>query len=328
MRAIRVHEFGGPEVLTLDDVPNPQPGPDEVLVRVRGAGINPYEAYIREGRYTSLPPRPFILGGEGAGDIVAVGDNVKQWHIGDAVWGYLKGSHAEFAVADASLIYPKPDRLSYEAAAGLMTVCATAVMGLVVLSEVHEGETVFISGATGGVGSIGVQLAAAMGARVIAAVGSDEKAALAKDLGAHAVINYSQGSLEDALREAAPDGIHVTFDGVGKPVFVPAIRSMASGGRYVLYGGSGGRDLAFEAPEFYRRNLSLIGFSAANHPRTPESRRWIRDELVLLLAAGKVRPIVAKVFPLSQAADAYRYLASRAALGKVILDPTLDAAEA
>ena len=163
MRAIRIHEFGGPEVLTLEDAPNPQPGPDEVLVRVRGAGINPYEAYIREGRYTFLPPRPFILGGEGAGDIVAVGENVKQWHIGDAVWGYLKGSHAEFAVADAALIYPKPDRLSYAEAAGLMTVSATAVMGLVILGEVHDGETVFISGATGGVGSIGVQLAAAMG---------------------------------------------------------------------------------------------------------------------------------------------------------------------
>ncbi|MFN8483579.1 MAG: NADPH:quinone oxidoreductase family protein [Anaerolineae bacterium] len=327
MRAIRIHEFGGPEVLTLEDIPTPQPGPDEVLVRVRGAGINPYEAYIREGRYTFLPPRPFTLGGEGAGDIVAVGENVKQWHIGDAVWGYLKGSHADYAVADAALIYPKPDRLSYHEAAGLTTVCATAVIGLVILAEVHDGETVFISGATGGVGSIGVQIAAAFGARVIAAVGSEEKAALARELGADTVIVYTQGSLEEALRAAAPEGIHVTFDGVGKPVFVPAIRNMASGGRYVLYGGSGGRDLAFEAPEFYRRNLSLIGFSAASHPRTPESRRWMRDELVLLLASGRVRAIVAKAFPLAETADAYRYLASRAAQGKVILDPTLDAPE-
>lgn len=327
MRAIRIHEFGGPEVLTLEDTPTPQPGPDEVLVRVRGAGINPYEAYIREGRYTVLPPRPFTLGGEGAGDIVAVGPDVKQWHVGDAVWGYLKGSHAEYALADAALIYPKPNRVNYHEAAGLMTVCATAVIGLVILAEAHEGETVFIPGATGGVGSIGVQLAAALGARVIAAVGSEEKAALAKELGADTVIIYTEGSLEERLRAAAPDGVNVTFDGVGKPVFIPAIRNMAAGGRYVLYGGSGGRDLAFEAPEFYRRNLSLIGFSAASHPRTPEARRWIRDELVLLLASGKVRAVVAKAFPLSETADAYRYLASRAAQGKVILDPTLDAPE-
>lgn len=323
MKAIRVHEFGGPEVLSLDEVDTPQPGRGEVLVRVRGAGINPYEAYQRQGQYTFIPPRPFILGGEGAGDVTAVGPGVTDIQVGDAVWGSLKGSHAEYAVADAALLYPKPANVGYHEAAGLTTAWATAVMGLLTLADIQPGETVVVHGASGGVGSAAVQLAHALGARVIATVGSDAKATTVRDLGADVTINYRQQDLEAALKATAPHGAQVVFDGVGAPVFVPSMRNLAPGGRYVLYGGSGGRTITFEAPEFYRRNLTLLGYSASFHPRAGEARAAIRARVVPLLAEGKVRGLVDQVFPLAQAADAYRRLASREAQGKVIIDPTL-----
>lgn len=322
MQAIRVHEFGGPEVLSLDQVDRPAPGVGEVLVRVRGAGINPYEGYIREGRYTVVPPRPFILGGEGAGDVVAVGEGVADWQVGDAVWGSLKGSHAEYALAAADLLYPKPANVSYDEAAGLTTVWVTAVLGLVVLAAMQPGETVVVHGASGGVGSAAVQLAHAWGARVIATVGSEAKAATARDLGAAVTIDYTTQDLEAALREAAPDGPGIVFDGVGGPVFVAGVRTLALGGRYVLYGGSGGRTITFEAPEFYRRNLTLYGYTGS-HPRAREARALVRERVVPLLAEGKVRGLVDQVFPLARAADAYRRLASRQAQGKVIIDPSL-----
>lgn len=323
MRAVRIHEFGGPEALALDDIPVPQPGPGEVLVQVRGAGINPYEAYIRQGQYTFIPPRPFTLGGEGAGDVVAVGPGVRGVQVGDAVWGSLKGSHAEYALADPALLYPKPANVSYHEAAGLTTAWATAVLGLVTLADMQPGETVVIHGASGGVGSAAVQLAHAWGARVIATVGSDAKAPTARALGADATINYREQDLAAALQATAPGGAQVVFDGVGGPVFVASVRALAPAGRYVLYGGSGGRTINFEAPEFYRRNLTLFGYSAASHPRAAEARATIRERIVPLLAAGQVRGLVDGVFPLAQAADAYRRLASREAQGKVIIDPTL-----
>lgn len=323
MKAIRIHEFGGPEVLTLDEVPMPQPGPGQALVQMRGAGINPYEAYIRQGQYTFIPPRPFILGGEGAGDVTAVGPGVTGVQVGDAVWGSFKGSHAEYALADPALLYPKPANVSYHEAAGLATAWATAVLGLVTLADMQPGETVVIHGASGGVGSAAVQLAHAWGARVIATVGSDAKAATARALGADETINYREQDLEAALKAAAPDGAQIVFDGVGAPVFVPSVRALASVGRYILYGGSGGRTITYEAPEFYRRNLTLYGYSAASHPRASAARATIRERIVPLLAAGQVRGLVDQVFPLAQAADAYRRLASREAQGKVIIDPTL-----
>ena len=323
MKAVRVHEFGGPDVLKLDDVPQPAPGPGEILVQVRGAGINPYEAYQREGRYPNLPPRPFILGGEGAGDVVAVGEGVTTWKVGDKVWGNLKGSHAEYALASASLVYPKPDRLDYHEAAGLTTAWVTSVLGLVTLAGMQRGDTVLIHGAAGGVGSAAVQLAHAWGGRVIGTVGSEAKAQVARELGADVVVNYSQQDVETAVREAAPQGVNIVFDGVGGPVFMPSVRNMAAGGRYVLYGGHGGRTITFEAPEFYRRNLTMIGFSANSSPRVGEARAVVRDRLAPLFADGSLRGVVARVFPLAEAAAAYRYLDSREAQGKVVLDPTL-----
>src|SRR5262245_5855252 len=192
MKAIRVHEFGGPEVLQLDEAPAPQPGTGQVLVRMHAVGINPVETYIRAGKYARLPQLPYTPGNDGAGVIEEVGTNVSEFKAGDRVYtaGSMSGTYAEFALCKKEQVHPLPANVSFAQGAAMGTPYATAYRGLSQRADARPGETVLVHGASGGVGTAAMQLARARGLRVFGTAGSDEGLKLAREQGAHEVFDH------------------------------------------------------------------------------------------------------------------------------------------
>ena len=196
MQAIRVHQFGGPEVMKLEDVPDPKPGPGQVLVRLHAAGVNPVDAYVRAGTYTISATLPFIPGSDGAGVIEAVGEGVKQWKTGDRVYifgtasGVRAGAYAQLAVCDASQVHTLADKATFAQGAAIGVPYSTACRALFQKAKAVAGETVFIHGASGGVGIAAVQLAVARGLRVIGTAGTERGRALVKQQGAEHVLDH------------------------------------------------------------------------------------------------------------------------------------------
>jgi NADPH2:quinone reductase len=321
MRAVVCKEYGTPEVLVVDDLPEPLPGPGEVVVAVGAAAVNfPDVLFIANKYQVSIPP-PFVPGSEFAGTITSVGRGVTDLAPGDRVFGaVMVGAFAERVCVPAAGLTRIPDGVALSDAAAFWVAYATSYHSLRSVAEVREGETVLILGAAGGVGLAAVQLACVLGARVIAAASSAEKLEVAARQGAEGLINYASENLRERLRALAPGGVNVVIDPVGGPDAALALRGMAPAGRYVVVGFASGQIPDFAANVILLKNARVCGFEMRTFGEIdPEGQRRNEAELIELLTQGRVQPHIGKSFPLLEAATALRYVADRHATGKVLL---------
>jgi NADPH2:quinone reductase len=322
MKAIQVSQTGGPEVLTLVDVPTPTPKPNEALVEIKASGVNFIDVYFREGRYpTTLP---FINGQEGAGVVTEVGSEVTSVKVGDRIaYTSSLGSYAEFAAVPAARLVKIPDALSFEQAAAAMLQGMTAHYLLYSSYKLQSGETALIHAAAGGVGLLLVQMAKRIGARVIATAGSEEKAQLARDAGADHCIIYTQADFEaETKRLTDGKGVHVVYDGVGKATFDKDLEVLRMRGYLVLFGGSSGAVPAFDLIKLSQKgSLFITRPTLAHYTATREDLEWRANDVLGMIARGDLNLRIHKIYPLAEAAQAHRDLEGRKTTGKLLLKP-------
>ncbi|RPF21993.1 quinone oxidoreductase family protein [Myceligenerans xiligouense] len=327
MRAVMAREAGGPEVLTYDEVPDPTPGPDQILVRVAAAGVNFIDTYRRSGTYPM--EFPHVVGSEGAGVVEAVGKDAGGFAVGDRVaWAEAPGSYGELAVVDAAQAIPVPAGLDLETAAALPLQGMTAHYLVASTFEVGPGHDVLLHAGAGGVGLLATQLAVARGGRVISTVSTPEKAALSAGAGAAHTIDYAAMTdvtteLPAVVRDLTDGaGVHVVYDGVGRATFDASLDSLRRRGMLVLFGGASG-----QVPPFDPQLLSQKGSLYLTRPRlghylaTRGELEWRAAEVLGAAASGELDVRVGARFPLSDAAEAHRALEGRATTGKVLLLP-------
>jgi NADPH2:quinone reductase len=324
MRAARCLSYGEPEdVVRVEDVAVPTPAVGEVLVEVAAASVNYPDVLLVRNEYQASVAPPFTPGSDFAGTIRGLGPGVEDFAIGDRVCGTVfVGAFAEAVVSSTAMLMRVPASVQFRSAAAFPVTYATAYDALRLTADVKPGETVLVLGAAGGVGSAAVELAKVLGARVIAAASSPEKLEACRALGADAVIDYARESLKDRAKALSGGGVDVVIDPVGGPYSEAALRAMAVGGRFVVVG--------FASKEIPRIPLNLVllkgveirAYDAAKSwQRFPEVTRRHREELIALLASGRIRPLVSAVFPLDGAAAALRAVFDRRAVGKVVIEP-------
>jgi NADPH2:quinone reductase len=322
MKAIRVQEAGGPEVMELAEVPLPQPNPSEALVKVSVAGVNSIDGHFRDGRLRM--PLPFIPGQEGAGVVTAVGAQVKTLKVGDRVaWSGTSRSYAEYvAVAEEHLV-PVPVSVSDEQAAAAMIHGLTAHYLVNDTYKLKAGDTALVHAAAGGVGLLLVQLLHAVGVRVIGTVSSDEKAVLAREAGADEVIVFTRQDFEGEVRRlTAGKGVEVVYDGVGKATFDKNLNVMRLRGMLVLYGMSSGPVPPVDPAKLSDKgSLYLARTTLAHFTATREELLARTSALFSMIAEGKLKVRIAKTYPLADAPEAHRDLEARKMAGKLLLIP-------
>jgi len=326
MRALVIHQHGPIDNLKLEAFPEPRPGPDDVLIDVHAASVNFPDLLVIGGTYQKLPPPPFVPGKDLAGTVAAVGARVTSVKPGDRVMAQVEyGAYAEQAVAPAGNCYRMPEHMSYAEGAAMGLVYLTAHLALVERGGLKPGERVLVTGAAGGVGLATVQLARALGANVIAAVSSADKAALARANGAIDVAYTEVPNLREDLRQqvyAATEerGVDLVVDSVGGDVFDASLRALAWCGRLVVVGFAAGRIPEVKAGYLLVKNISLIGLQASDYrDRAPEKVRRIQQALFALYDAGKLKPHVMAAFPLASYREALATVRDRKVLGKVVL---------
>jgi len=322
MKAIQVSHTGGPEVLTLVDVPVPTPKPNEALVEIKASGVNFIDVYFREGRYPA--PLPFINGQEAAGIVKEVGSEVSDLKPGDRVaYTSSLGSYAEFAAVPAARLVKIPAELSFEQAAAAMLQGMTAHYLLNGSYKLASGETALIHAAAGGVGLLLVQMAKRIGARVIATAGTEEKAQLAREAGADECIVYTQADFEaETKRLTDGKGVHVVYDGVGKATFDKDLEVLRPRGYLVLFGGSSGAVPPFDLIKLSQKgSLFITRPTLAHYTATREELELRAGEVLGAIAKGEVKLRIHKSYALAEAAQAHRDLEGRKTTGKLLLVP-------
>jgi NADPH2:quinone reductase len=309
MKAAYITETGSPDCIQFGDLPDPRPTGSQVLVKVSAVSVNPIDTYIRNGaKYWDLP-KPYILGCDLAGSVIAMGPDARRFGIGDRVWGSnqglmgRQGTFAELAAVDETWLYPTPDEVEDESAAAIALVGITAHLGLFTNAQLQPGETIFVHGGTGGVGSMVVQMAKLIGARVITTGGSDEKCAAARELGADVVVNYNTQNVAEVVKQAAPNGVNVFWETLREPNFDEIVALMQERGRIVVMAGRDARP-AFPVGPFYVKGCSLHGF--VMFKATPIEQRHAAEEIGRWLQSGRLKAQIGAVLPLAQAAEAHR----------------------
>lgn len=320
MRAIRVEQFGGPEVMRVAEIDDPRPGAGEVVVRLHAAGVNPVEAYIRSGQYARLPDLPYTPGGDGAGVVEVLGDSVSGVAVGDRVYvaAFLakSGTYAERIACAARFVHPLPDGVSFGQGAALGVPAATAYRALVLRAQVKAGETVLVHGASGAVGIAAVQLARGLGLRVFGTAGSDAGAAAAKGAGAHDVFDHSQDGSATRIAEAAgARGVNVILEMLANINLDRDLTLLAPKGRIVVIGSRGRVEI--DPRLTMGKETAILGTTLWS--TTPEEYTQIHAALVAALESGVLRPVVGRELPLEQAADAHRAILADRAVGKIVL---------
>jgi len=323
MKAVRFHGFGGPEVLRYEDVPDPAVGPGDVLVKVAAAGVNFSDLMRRAGTYNPNLPLPHHEGVEAAGTVERVGAEVQGPKPGDRVLTMLgQRCQAEYVVAPASLVYPMPPGYSFEAAAALPLAALTAYHLLKTGASVRPGESVLIHAAASGVGTLAVQLAKVFGARVFATASSDEKLEAVRALGADETINYARENFVTAvLARTENQGVDVVLECVGGEMLAQSAKALVPGGRLLIYGRASGEPGSLSGDVILNRNLSVLGLHLGRRPWRPDMHGEAFLEIIQLVAAGRLTPVVDRAFPMAHVAEAHAYLAGRRAIGKVLLVP-------
>ena len=320
MKAILVHEFGGPEVLKLEEVPTPKPAAGEVLVRIHAAGVNPYDTYMRSGTYAQKPPLPYTPGSDGAGVIEAVGDGVKKVRRGDRVYTAktVTGAYAEYALALEEQVHALPEKISFGQGAGVWVPYGTAYHALHHSAEARASETVLVHGASGGVGSAAVQMAHAMGLTVFGTAGTQKGAELVKREGAHQVFDHSKpGYLEEILKATGGRGVDLILEMLANVNLAHDTKLLANLGRVIVIGNRG--EVTINARELMGRRASIRAFTLWGI--TPAEESEIHAGLVAGLESGTLRPVVGKELRLAEAARAHKEILEPGAAGKMVLIP-------
>jgi 2-desacetyl-2-hydroxyethyl bacteriochlorophyllide A dehydrogenase len=340
------HEYGGLDVLRYEQVPRPPVGRDDVLIRVHATGVNAFDLMVREGRYKPNKTFPHILGEDIAGTVAALGPEVREpFRIGQRVFVYaavgcgrcemclagspnvcvdyryfgahLPGGYAQYVAVPSFNVIPMPEGITFEEGAAFVLNFLTAWHELVTRAQVRPGETVLVLAAGSGIGIAAIQILKLVGCRVIATASTEEKLRRAKALGADELINYREQDFQkEVMRLTAKRGVDVVFENVGSTTWDQSVRSLTRGGRLVTCGGTAGYDVTMSVAYVFHKELTIIG---SNHGTKPELLRMLP-----LLAAGKLRPVVDRVFPLQEARAAHEYIQDRRVFGKVVLVPEHD----
>ncbi len=329
MKAMMSQEPGGPETLKLTEIDTPDPGPGQLRIAVRAAGVNFPDTLIIRDLYQFKPPRPFAPGGEVAGVIEAVGADVTDFEPGDRVFsGGVNGGFATHFIADAARTNKIPDAMPFDEAAGFMLTYGTSHYALRDRAKIQPGESLFILGAAGGVGAAAIELGKAFGAKVVAGVSSEEKAAFCKEIGADETLVYPAGELDRAAQKdlsgrikalCGGEGANVVYDAVGGAYAEPALRALAWEGRYLVIGFPAGIP-TIPLNLTLLKSCQIVGvFWGAFTMRNPAKNAEYIEELFKLYKDGKIRPRITASFQLEQAADALKLLEERKATGKVVL---------
>jgi NADPH2:quinone reductase len=324
MKALICREYGPPENLIVQDMPDLQPGPGEVVVRVRAAGVNFPDALIVQNLYQFKPTPPFSPGGETAGEVLAVGEGVQRVKVGDKVMALtIWGGFAEQVLAKQDQIIPMPEGLSFEVAGSLLLTYGTCLHALRDRAALQPGQTVLVLGAAGGIGIATIELAKALGARVIAAASSAEKLATCRAKGADEVINYREQNLRDEVKRlTGGQGVDVVMDPVGGDYAEQALRSMAWRGRYLVVGFTDGQIPRLPLNLVLLKGCAIVGvFWGDFIRREPKAAQADLRDLVDLLRQGKITPLISGRYSLEQGAQAILELSQRRAQGKLIVLP-------
>ncbi len=318
MKAILVKEFGGPEVLIMEEVPDLKPGKGQVLVRLEAAGVNPVEAYVRSGNYARIPVLPYTPGADGAGVVTAIGRGVKKIKINARVYveGALTGTYAQACLADARNVHPLPSFTTFAQGAALGVPYGTAHQSLFERAKAKKGETLLVHGASGGVGVACVQLARAAGLKVIGTAGTEEGLVLIKEQGVHLALNHrSPGYLEELKSFTGGKGVDVILEMAAHANLVKDLPLLAKHGRVVVIGSRG--PVEINPRDLMGRDAAILGMTLFN--ATPEQRVEIHKDLVKGLKAKKLKPVIGKEFPLAEAAQAHQLVMEPGAFGKIVL---------
>ncbi|MBI4657475.1 MAG: NADPH:quinone reductase [Verrucomicrobia bacterium] len=320
MKAIRVYELGDPEVLRLDELPDPQPLPGQVLVRVHAVGVNPVETYIRSGKYGILPSLPYTPGTDAAGVVEAIGGGVTRVAVGDRVYtaGSLTGAYASLTLCAENRVHLLPPRVSFEQGAAVNIPYATAFRALFQRAKAIPGETVLIHGASGGVGVAATQIAHAAGLRVIGTAGTDRGQKMVAEQGAHHVLNHRESDYaEKILKFTAGQGVDLILEMLANVNLGKDLTLLARGGRVVVIGSRGSVEI--NPRDVMSRDAAVLGMVLFN---TPEKElAVIHAGLVAGLENGTLRPVLGQRFSLSDAARAHRAVMEPGAFGKIVLTP-------
>ena len=322
MKAIQVTQTGGPEVLTLADLPAPTPKANEALVEIKAIGINFIDVYLREGRYPS--PLPFIAGQEAAGVVTEVGRKVTNLKSGDRVaYCGIPGSYAEYASVPAERLVKIPAELDFDKAAAAMLQGMTAHYLCRSTYPIKAGETALIHAAAGGVGQLLVQMCKRLGARVIATAGNEEKANLARAAGADECIVYTKDDFESETRRLTDGlGVHVVYDGVGKATFDRDLNVLRPRGYLVLFGGASGAVPPFDLIKLSQKgSLFITRPTLAHYTVTRDELEWRAGDVLRMIVNGELKIQIHHRYPLAEAEQAHRDLEGRKTTGKLLLIP-------
>lgn len=324
MKAAFIETFGPPEKIQFGDVPTPSVGQRDVLVQVAAVTVDPIDTYIRSGAFDAHAPLPFVIGRDMAGQVVETGSEVTQFHPGDWVWannqGYAgrQGTFSEYCRVEEDLLYRLPEGVDPADAAIVVHSGLTAVLGLQFKANLQKGETLFINGGGGNVGTAVLTIAKALGARVAVTAGSDEKAQWCKELGADRIILYKKEDVASSLREFAPNGVNVYWDATPKPDAQRAVDAIAQRGRIILMAG-GSHETVLPSGKFYLGNCTMYGFTVTD--ARVEELSLYAGEINRWLGRGVLRAKVARRLPLSEAAEAHRLVEVGGLFGKILLQP-------
>lgn len=330
MKAAYIHQPGPPQNILYGELPMPEPGEGELRVRVRAVAVNPVDTYVRAGMIPFPLPRPFIVGCDLAGTVEAVGAGVARFKPGDRVWGSnqgllgRQGVFAEYAVVAEPWLYPVPEGVAEHDAAALALTALTAHLGLFRSGRLKAGETVFVHGGAGGVGSCVLQMAKAAGARVLTTAGSSQKAELCRQLGADQVVLYHSEDEEAALRQFAPQGVDLWWETLRAPDLPRIVERLAMRGRLILMAGREAQATLPVGP-FYTRDCSILGFAMFNAPA--EEQQVAAEAINGWMRSGQLRPVIGRVMPLAETAAAHQLQEDNTLRGvgtlqgKIVLEP-------
>jgi NADPH:quinone reductase len=320
MKAILVRQFGGPEVLKLEDVPTPKPAAGQVLVRIHDAGVNPYDTYMRNGTYAVKPPLPYTPGSDGAGIVDAVGGGVTRVKPGDRVYTAktVTGAYAEYALALESQVHPLAPKVSFAQGASVWVPYGTAYHALFHSAEARASETVLIHGASGGVGIASVQMARAMGLTIFGTAGTQKGLDLAKREGAHQVFDHTKSGYQDEiLRATGGRGVDIILEMLANVNLANDLKLLAQRGRVIVIGSRG--DVTITPRDLMVRRASVRAFTLWAITEAEEAD--IHAGLISGLENGTLRPVVGKELPLAEAARAHKEVMQPGAFGKIVLAP-------
>jgi len=324
VKAAFIEEFGPPQVIQYGELPIPEVGPQDVLVKVAAVTVDPIDTYIRSGSFKTHPEFPFIIGRDMTGEVVETGHNVTRFRAGQWVWsnnqGYAgrQGTFSEYCLIQEDLLYPLPTGADPFETVAVVHSALTAVLGLQCKAVLRAGETLFVNGGDGNVGTAVLQIAKNLGAKVAVTSATEEKAKWCKELGADAVINYKTEDVTQAVHKFAPDGVDVYWDATVQPDARRAVNTVAQRGRIIFMAGRS-HETVLPVGSFYVRNCTLFGFTVTDATR--EELANYASNINKWLARKTLRAKIASRLPLSEAAKAHHLNESGSLFGKVVLQP-------